>query len=83
MNEDRSYKTLEYMTAHYENLKLASYALFVETINELSDMANGGDFNGNRVTLFPCDHHTDQFFVGLLHNLGFDKNGSPIGESNG
>ena len=78
MNEDRSYKTLEYMAAHYENLKLASYAMFIGTINELSDMANGGDFNGNRDTMFPCDHHTDQFFVDLLHNLGYDKDGSPL-----
>ena len=81
--EDRNYKTLEYMTAHYENLRLASYTLFVGAINELSDMANGGDFNGNRSTMFPCAHHTDQFFISLLRNLGFDKNGSPTGESNG
>ena len=80
MNKDRSYKTLDYMTAHYKNLKLASYAMFVGTINELSDMANGGDFNGNRDTMFPCDYHTDQFFVDLLHNLGYDKDGSPLDE---
>tara|TARA_Y100000992_G_scaffold290500_1_gene246061 strand:+ start:852 stop:1094 length:243 start_codon:yes stop_codon:yes gene_type:complete len=80
MNEDRSYKTLEYMTAHYENLKLASYTLFIGTINELSDMANGGDFSGNRKTMFPCAHHTNQFFVDLLHNLGYDKDGSPLDE---
>ena len=80
MNEDRSYKTLEYMTAHYENLKLASYAMFIGTINELSDMANGGDFCGNREIMFPCDFHTDQFFVDLLQNLGYDKDGSPLDE---
>ena len=78
MNEDRSYKTLEYMTAHYENLKLASYAMFVGTINELSGMANGGNFNGDRKTMFPCSYHTDQFFVDLLHNLGYDKDGFPL-----
>ena len=80
MNEDRNYKTLEYMTAHYENLKIASYPLFVGTINELTDMANGGNFNGNRETMFPCAFHTDQFFVDLLHNLGYDKDGNPLEE---
>ena len=56
------------------------YPIFVGTINELSDMANGGDFDGNRQTMFPCEHHTDQFFVTLLHNLGYDKNGNPLEE---
>jgi hypothetical protein len=77
---DRNYKTLEFMTEHYKNLKVMSYPLFVGTINELSDMANGGDFNGNRETMFPCEHHTNQFFVDLLHNLGYDKNGTPLAE---
>ena len=80
MQEDRSYKTLEYMTAHYKNLRGASFALFVGTINELSDMANGGNFNGDREIMFPCSFHTDQFFVDLLHNLGYDKDGCPLDE---
>lgn len=74
--KDQSYKTLEYMTDHYNNIKDMSYPLFVGAINELLDMANGGDFDGNRATLFPCEHHTNQFFVDLLRNLGYDKDGS-------
>ena len=80
MNEDRSYKTLEYMTDHYNNLKIMSYPLFVGTINELSDMANGGNFNGSRETMFPCTFHTDKFFIDLLRNLGYDKDGTPLKE---
>mgnify|MGYP001272156300 CR=1 FL=1 len=75
---DHNYKTLEFMTEHYKNLKVMSYPLFVGTINELAGMANGGDFDGNRATMFPCLHHTDQFFVDLLHNLGYDKNGCSL-----
>ena len=77
---DRNYKTLEFMTKHYKNLKVMSFSLFAGTINELSDMANGGDFNGNRATMFPCEHHTNQFFVDLLRNLGYSKNGIPLKE---
>ena len=78
MNEDKSFKTLEFLTDHYNHIKVMSYPLFVGTINELSGMANGGDFYGNRATMFPCPFHTDQFFVDLLHNLGYDKDGSPL-----
>ena len=80
MKKDSNYKTLESMTEHYEFIKDMSYPLFVGTINELSNMANGGDFYGDRAKMFPCAHHTDQFFVDLLHNLGYDKDGLPLDE---
>jgi hypothetical protein len=78
MNTDRSHKTLEYMIRHFENIKFMSMSTFITTLNELSDMANGGDFNGNRSTMYPCEHHTDQFFVELLQALGFDSSGLPL-----
>ena len=83
MNEDRSYKTLKYMTDHFQNIKLMSFTTFHTSLNDLSIMANGGNLEGARDHLYSEDMHTDQFFVDLLRNLGFDKNGSPTGESNG
>ena len=78
MNEDRSYKTLEYMTTHFQNIKFMSPTTFHTSINELSIMANGGDLNGLRQIIYPENFHTDQFFVALLKALGYDEDGCPL-----
>ena len=80
MNEDRNYKTLAYMTEHFQNIKLMSPTVFYTSINDLSIMACGGDLSGDRYIIYPSDFHTDQFFVELLHNLGYDKDGCPLDE---
>ena len=80
MNEDRSHKTLEYMTQHFQNIKFMSPTVFYTSLNDLSIMANGGSCEGVRDQLYPEPIHTDQFFVDLLHNLGYDKNGTPLEE---
>jgi len=77
MKEDRNYKTLEYMTKHYEGIRSTSPTAFLMSINDISIMANGGSLSGQRSKLYPCDHHTDQFFVDLLRNLGYNKYGKP------
>ena len=41
-----SHKTLEFMTEHFHRLKQLSPGMFLGTINELSAMANGGNFDG-------------------------------------
>ena len=79
MSEDRNYKTLEYMTSHFQNIKLMSPTIFYTSINDLSIMANGGDLNGDRQIIYPADFHTDQFFVALLEALGYDEDGCPLG----
>ena len=73
-----SHKTLEFMTAHFQNIKLISPTTFYTSINDLSIMANGGDLGGERKTIYPEDFHNDQFFVDLLLNLGYDKKGMPL-----
>jgi len=78
MSEDRSYKTLEYMTSHFQNIKLVSPTIFYTSINDLSIMANGGNLGGDRQILYPEDFHTDQFFVDLLQALGYDEDGCPL-----
>jgi hypothetical protein len=78
MNEDRSYKTLEYMTSHFQNIKLMSPTIFYTSINDLSIMANGGNLGGDRQIIYPEDFHTDQFFVDLLQALGYDEDGCPL-----
>ena len=78
MSEDRSYKTLKYMTNHFQNIKLMSFTTFHTSLNDLSIMANGGSLEGMRDQMYPEDMHTDQFFVDLLHNLGYDKDGCPL-----
>ena len=75
MSQEHEHKTLEYMTTHFKNVKLMSPALFHTTITDLSIMANGGDLNGLRRVLYPCDFHTDSFFVQLLLELGYDADG--------
>ena len=75
---DRNYKTLEYMTAHFQNIKFMSPTTFYTSLNDLSIMANGGSLEGVRDKLYPGTMHTDQFFVDLLYNLGYDKNGTPL-----
>ena len=78
MSEDRSYKTLKYMTDHFQNIKLMSFTTFHTSLNDLSIMANGGSLEGVRDQIYPEDIHTDQFFVDLLYNLGYDKDGCPL-----
>jgi hypothetical protein len=78
MSEDRSYKTLEYMTSHFQNIKLMSPTIFYTSINDLSIMANGGNLGGDRQIIYPEDFHTDQFFVDLLQALGYDEDGCPL-----
>jgi hypothetical protein len=78
MSEDRNYKTLEYMTSHFQNVKLMSPTIFYTSINDLSIMANGGDLGGDRQFFYPADFHTDQFFVDLLQALGYDEDGCPL-----
>jgi hypothetical protein len=78
MSEDRSYKTLEYMTSHFQNIKLVSPTIFYTSINDLSIMANGGNLGGDRQIIYPEDFHTDQFFVDLLQALGYDEDGCPL-----
>jgi len=78
MNEDRSYKTLEYMTTHFQNIKHMSPTTFYTSISDLSIMANGGDLGGDRQIIYPEDFHTDQFFVDLLEALGYDEDGCPL-----
>jgi hypothetical protein len=73
-----SHKTLEFMTAHFQNIKFMSPTVFYTSLNDLSIMANGGSLEGVRGELYPDSIHTDQFFVDLLHNLGYDKDGSPL-----
>ena len=80
MNKDRSYKTLEYMTEHFQNIKFMSPTIFYTSLNDLSIMANGGNLEGVRDDLYPAQIHTDQFFVDLLHNLGYNKDGIPLKE---
>ena len=78
MNEDRSYKSLEYMTTHFQNIKFMSPTTFHTSINDLSIMANGGNLDGNRQIIYPEHFHTDQFFVDLLEALGYDEDGCPL-----
>ena len=78
MNEDRSYKTLEYMTTHFQNIKIMSPTVFYTSINDLSIMANGGDLSGDRYIIYPEDFHTDKFFADLLAALGYDEDGYPL-----
>ena len=78
MKPDQNCKTLEFMTTHFQNIKFMSAAMFYTSLNDLANMANGGDLSGKRYTLYQEDFHTDQFFVDLLHNLGYDKDGSPL-----
>ena len=78
MSEDRNYKTLEYMTSHFQSIKFMSPTVFYTSINDLSIMANGGDLNGDRQIIYPADFHTDQFFVDLLEALGYDEDGCPL-----
>ena len=73
-----SHKTLEFMTTHFQNIKFMSPTVFYTSLNDLSIMANGGSLEGVRDKLYPDNIHTDQFFVDLLHNLGYDKDGSPL-----
>ena len=72
------HKTLEYMTTHFQNIKFMSPNVFYTSINDLSIMANGGNLNGERRTIYPADFHRNQFFVDLLRNLGYNKDGSPL-----
>ena len=76
--ETNSHKTLEFMTEHLRRLKQISLGIFLGAINELSDMANGGNFNGERDRLYSREIHTDEFFVNLLENLGYDKDGDDL-----
>ena len=80
MNTKQDYKTLEYMTQHFLNIQSIAPALFYSSLNDLSIMANGGSLEGERSRLYPKDYHTDQFFVDLLQNLGYDKNGDLLGK---
>ena len=80
MNKDRNYKTLEYMTTHFQNIKFMSPTVFYTSINDLAIMANGGNLGGERQVSYPEDFHTNQFFVDLLQNLGYDKDGSPLND---
>ena len=73
-----SHKTLEFMTAHFKNIRIMSPTVFYTSLNDLSIMANGGSLEGVRDQLYPDSMHTDQFFVDLLQNLGYDKDGSPL-----
>ncbi len=73
-----SHKTLEFMTTHFQNIKFMSPTTFYSSLNDLSIMANGGSLEGVRDELYPEPMHTDQFFVDLLCNLGYDKNGNSI-----
>lgn len=74
---DKSHKTLEFMTAHMNDIKQVSFGLFLGVINDLSSLANGEGLDGARDRLYNSKIHTDQFFVELLENLGYDKNGVP------
>ena len=75
---DKSHKTLEFMTAHMNDIKQVSLGMFLGVINDLVVMANGGDMGGERNRLYNSEIHTDQFFVELLSNLGYDKNGDEL-----
>ena len=75
MSLPKDYKSLEYMIHHFKNIKIMSFPVFVGAINDLSIMANGGMIE-ERASLYPCDYHTDQFFIDLLQSLGFNKDGS-------
>ena len=74
---DKSHKTLEFMIAHMNDIKQVSLGMYLGVINDLVSMANGEDMNGERNRLYNNKIHTDQFFVELLENLGYDKNGVP------
>ena len=78
---DYNYKTLEYMTKHFENIKSMAPALFYTSINDLSIMANGGNLAGERSRLYGSSYHTDKFFADLLQNLGYNKDGNKIKET--
>lgn len=78
MSADKSHKTLEFMTAHFQNIKSISPTTFYTSLNDLSIMANGGDLGGERQAIYPADFHTDQFFVDLLEALGYDGDGCPL-----
>jgi|TARA_R110001583_G_scaffold4172_4_gene24592 hypothetical protein len=75
---DKSHKTLEFMTAHMNDIKQVSFGMYSGVINELSNMANGDDLCGERDRLYNSEIHTDQFFVDLLNNLGYDKDGDKL-----
>ena len=75
---DKSHKTLEFMTAHMNDIKQVSLGMFLGVINDLVSMANGGDMDGERNRLYNSEIHTDQFFVELLSNLGYDKSGDEL-----
>ena len=75
---DKSHKTLEFMTTHMNDIKQVSLGMYLGVINDLVSMANGGDMDGERSRLYNSEIHTDQFFVELLSNLGYDKNGDEL-----
>ena len=75
---DKSHKTLEFMTAHMNDIKQVSFGMYIGVINELSNMANGDDLDGERDRLYNDLQHTDQFFVDLLNNLGYNKDGTEL-----
>ena len=78
--KDNSHKTLEFMTAHLNDIKQVSFGMYLGVINELSAMANGGGFGGERDRLYNREMHTDQFFIDLLNNLGYDKDANDLSD---
>jgi len=79
MSTDKSHKTLEFMTSHFNRIKMMSYPVFIGAINDLILLANskaGDDILSN----YDKTIHTPQFFVKVLDGLGYDKNGVSKGE---
>ena len=79
MTTDKSHKTLQYMIEHFNRIKILSPTMFYSALNDLTLLANsnaGNDILSN----YDKKIHTPQFFVDLLLNLGYNKDGSPLNE---
>ena len=77
MSQDRSHKTLKYMTDHFLNLKMMSPTLFYTAMNDLALLANNSA-DDDILSSYDPKIHTAQFFINLLENLGYDSSGCPL-----
>ena len=79
MLADKSHKTLKYMTDHFLNLKIMSPILFHTALNDISMLANSRA-DDDMLSNYDPRIHTPEFFVKLLSNLGYDRDGNKKGE---
>ena len=71
---DRSYKTLQYMLDHFNRIRMLSPAVFYSSLNDLILLANS-EADDDILSNYDKTIHTPQFFVDLLRELGYNKDG--------